>query len=186
MGPKPGLAHPSSPLAPVLVALQSPARLFLAVLRLMPAWLHCLPSVWCCDKGPHGSRNDTVSLSASRCSDRDCLNSILSRGRVPWQLHKYLPAAATPLHLRKACLQATSAMFFFCPVFPLSLETVVCVVLVISFRCCWCLFFPLLLRKVFLVVAGFFFRLYTSSSCWNVRMSCMLALRWMCTRWPLW
>lgn len=116
----------------------------------VPAWLHCLPCVWCCDKGPHGSCNDTVSPSPSRCSDRDCLNSILSRGRVPWQLHKYLPAAATPLRLRRARLQATSAMFFFCPFFPLlSLTTVVCVVLMISFGCPFSFFFFFLNEKCF-------------------------------------
>lgn len=130
--PKPGLhLHFRPPHSP------KPFLLFL-VAAPVPAWLHCLPSVWCCDKGPHGSRNDTVSPSPSRCSDTDCLNSILSRGRVPWQLHKYLPAAATPLRLTGARLQASSAMFFFCPFFPLlSLPTVVCVVLMISFGCCW-------------------------------------------------
>ena len=56
-----------------------------------------------------------VSPSPCRGSDRDCLNSILSRGRVPWQLHKYLPAAAAALRLGRARLQATSTMFFFCP-----------------------------------------------------------------------
>lgn len=117
-GPKPGLPHPSSPPAPVPCHSPKPpcSAIFSGAVPV-PAWLRCLPSVWCCDKGLHGSRNDTVSPSPSRCSDRDCLNSILSRGRVPWQLHKYLPAAAMPLRLRRARLQATSAMFFFCPFF---------------------------------------------------------------------
>lgn len=123
----------------------------------VPAWLHCLPGVWCCDKGPHGSRNDTVSPSPSWCSDRDCLNSILSRGRVPWQLHKYLPAEATPLRLRSARPQATSAVFFFCPFFSLlSLATVVCVVLMISFGS-WCLFFFFLSERGVFTRAAFAF-----------------------------
>lgn len=58
----------------------------------LPHWLWCLLSACCCDRVPHGSLNDTVSPSPSPYSDRDCLNSILSRGRVPWQLYKYLPA----------------------------------------------------------------------------------------------
>lgn len=111
--PKPGLPQSISPLTPAPVTLQSLAFAIFSCAAPVSSCLLCLPCVWCCDKGPHGSRNDTVSPSPSRCSDRDCLNSILSRGRVPWQLHKYLPAAATPLCLRRACLQATSAMFFF-------------------------------------------------------------------------
>lgn len=39
-----------------------------------------------------------------------CLNSILSRGWIPWQLHKYLHAVDTLLCLRSTRLQATCAI----------------------------------------------------------------------------